>query len=108
MEKLAYSREDLMKLFQCGPTSIWRMEQDGRLKKLNSVPGCMYRAKEVFELLELGPDYEQRSPFAWRRLENENKELKAEVAALKLRLSRISAMGLGTLPIGSDEGREGA
>ena len=107
MEKLAYSREDLMKLFQCGPTSIWRMEQDGRLKKLNSIPGCMYRAKEVFELLELGPDYEQRSPFAWRRLENENKELKAEVAALKLRLSRISAMALGTLPI-VEEGRERA
>lgn len=107
MEKLAYSREDLMKLFQCGPTSIWRMEQDGRLKKLNSIPGCMYRAKEVYELLELGTGLEKRSPFEWRRLESENKELKAEVAALKMRLSRISAMALGTLPI-SDEGREGA
>lgn len=107
MEKLAYSREDLMKLFQCGPTSIWRMEQDGRIKKLHGVPGCMYRAKEVHELLELGFDDKKHSPFEWRRLEQENKALQAEIAALKVRLARISAMALGTLPI-INEGRENA
>ena len=108
MEKLAYSREDLMKLFQCGATTLWRMEQDGRLKRLHALPGCMYRAQEVHELLELGIEEKRHSAFEWRRLETENNDLKAEVAALKTRLSRISAMALGTLPIGSDEGREGA
>lgn len=107
MEKLAYSREDLMKLFQCGATSLWRMEQDGRLKRLHRLPGCMYRAQEVHELLELGIEAKRHSAFEWRRLETENQDLKAEISALKKRLSRISAMALGTVPI-AEEGRERA
>lgn len=97
MEKMTYSKKELAAMFQCSQLSIWKMERDGRLKRLHNLPGCMYRAKEVEELLELG-EARPHSPFEWRRLEGENARLRDEVRALQNRLARISAMALGTLP----------
>lgn len=95
MEKLVYSKKELAEMFGCSELSIWRMEQDRRLKRLHNLPGCMYRAKEVLQLLEVGEGVDPLSPFERRRLEHQVKNLREENKVLRRRLSQISAMALG-------------
>lgn len=104
MEKMVYSKKELVEMFGCSELSIWRMEQDRRLKRLHNLPGCMYRAKEVEKLLQLDDDVDPLSPFERRRLEHQVENLREENKALRKRLSQISAMALGEG--GSIDGQE--
>lgn len=85
--KMCFSSEELQELFKCSRQTICRMENDGRLHRLYSLPGTFYRAADVLALCE----YEEpaHGPLEWERLEDENKALSEENRALKEKLSRI-------------------
>ena len=91
--KLLYSSEELQSLFQCSRSTIQRMESDGRLHRLYSVPGCFYRAPDVLALCE----YKEppHGPLEWRRLVETNKALSDENRALKEKLSFIRKVVTG-------------
>jgi hypothetical protein len=85
--KMCFSSEELQELFKCSRQTICRMENDGRLHRLYSLPGTFYRAADVLALCE----YEEpaHGPLEWEKLEDENKALSEENRALKEKLSRI-------------------
>lgn len=100
--KLLYSSEELQALFQCSRSTIQRMESDGRLHRLYSVPGCFYRASDVLALCE----YKEppHGPLEWKRLVETNKALSDENRALKEKLSFIRNVVLSNEDNG-DSGR---
>lgn len=105
MEKMVYSKKELAEIFGCSELSIYRMEQDRRLKRLHNLPGCMYRAKEVLQLLEVDEGVDPLSPFERRRLEKQVMNLTEENNVLRKRLAKISSMALGEEAEQHDEER---
>ncbi len=85
------SLKELMERWDLSRTTIMKMEQDGRLKRLK-LPGIYYPMKAVLELEGLDPAEWSKSPFEWRRLKDELESTKKELVACRETLNQFSAI----------------
>lgn len=69
----------------CSPATINRMEKDGRLNRLSDIPGCFYRAADVYALC----NYKDTERGQIEALEQKNKALAEENRVLKQKLDRV-------------------
>ena len=91
--KLAYSTEELQKLFHYSRNTISRMEKDGRLHRLYGLPGVWYRAEDVLALCEFKEP--KHSDEEYEALVDECIRLKTEISELRRRLESVQIAACG-------------
>lgn len=91
--KMAYSTEELQKLFHYSRNTISRMEKDGRLHRLYGLPGVWYRAEDVLALCEFKEP--KHSDEEYEALVDECIRLKNEISELRRRLENVQIAACG-------------
>ena len=75
-----YSVNELAERWGLHPSSVREMERDGKLHRLQDMPGVRFSAAEVHQLESIGLDARAMSAWERRNLEAENRELKEIIA----------------------------
>lgn len=92
MQRIIFSRQDLMDRWNCGLNTVIRKEQDGLLKPCRAGAGVQYPAKQVYRLEGLTDKELNATPFENRRLKIENHKLQEENGKLRATLQRMSVI----------------
>ena len=95
MTEAVFSPQQLAERWGYHENTIRRMEEDGRLHRLTSLPMVRYSAREVLQLESVG--LEAKGLTAWERKQKDDRiaELEATVQKLKDRLCKIQQLTLG-------------
>lgn len=91
----AFSVPELAERWGLSPSTVRRMEYEGKLHRLPYMPGPRYSAAEVYQIESLGPEAERLSAWERKRMQEEIKELKARVADLQTRLAKVMLLAQG-------------
>ena len=94
--RTAYSVNELAERWGVSPSTIRRMEYDGRLHRLQNMPGPRYSAAEVVQLESVGPDAKMLTAWERKRMQEEINELRTHVADLQKRLAQVMLVAQGT------------
>lgn len=75
--------------------SIRNMEQDGKLHRLQYMPGCRYSMAEVYQLESIG--LAAKGLTAWERKQKDDEiaSLRQQVSELQGRLAKVMAIAQG-------------
>ena len=75
--------------------SIRNMEQDGKLHRLQNMPGCRYSMAEVYQLENIG--LAAKGLTAWERKQKDEEiaSLRQQVSELQGRLAKVMAIAQG-------------
>ena len=69
--------------------SVRNMEQDGKLHRLQYMPGCRYSMAEVYQLENIGPAAKGLTAWERRQKDDRIKELETQVEELQRRLTMV-------------------
>ena len=80
------------------PNSVRNMEQDGKLHRLQYMPGCRYSMAEVYQLESIG--LAAKGLTAWERKQKDDEiaSLRQQVSELQGRLAKVMAIAQGGAP----------
>ena len=89
---------DLAERWGVAPNSIRNMEQDGKLHRLQYMPGCRYSMAEVYQLESIG--LAAKGLTAWERKQKDDEiaSLRQQVSDLQGRLAKVMAIAQGGAP----------
>lgn len=86
---------ELAERWGVAPNSIRNMEQDGKLHRLQYMPGCRYSMAEVYQLESIG--LAAKGLTAWERKQKDDEiaSLRQQVSELQGRLAKVMAIAQG-------------
>lgn len=88
MEAVVFSAQETAVILDIPVSAVYRLKDDGKLKRLKDLPGVKFRKKDVLALA--GLDFNEITPFEVERLKNENEALKAAVQRLERAIRSIN------------------
>lgn len=98
MEQTVFTPDQLTQRWGYAPSTIRKMEAEGKLHRLPNMPGVRYSAAEVYQLESLGPA--AKGMTAWERKQKDDKiaSLQEEVQELRKRLGNVIRVVQGGRP----------
>ena len=78
-----YSVSELAERWGYAPDTIRRMEADGIIHRIPNLPGvrfCLEEIERYDTMMALGQEVKNHTPYEWRKMEAENRELKEIIA----------------------------
>jgi len=89
---------ELAERWGVAPNSVRNMEQDGKLHRLQYMPGCRYSMAEVYQLESIG--LAAKGLTAWERKQKDDEiaSLRQQVSELQGRLAKVMAIAQGGAP----------
>jgi hypothetical protein len=86
---------ELAERWGVAPNSVRNMEQDGKLHRLQYMPGCRYSMAEVYQLESIG--LAAKGLTAWERKQKDDEiaSLRQQVSELQGRLAKVMAIAQG-------------
>lgn len=88
METVVLSAQEASEILGIPLSAVYRLKDDGKLKRLKDLPGVKFRKKDVLALA--GLDSNEITPFEIQRLKSENETLKAAVSRLERAIRSIN------------------
>lgn len=80
------------------PNSVRNMEQDGKLHRLQYMPGCRYSMAEVYQLESIGLAAKGLTAWERKKKDDEIASLRQQVSELQGRLAKVMAIAQGGAP----------
>jgi len=90
--------KEVAKIFKCHTNTIRVMEDQGKLHRLENIPGVKYSAEEVQQLICLGPDVKPLTAWEHKKLEALLREKDQTIKDLRARLTKVMQIAQGGTP----------
>lgn len=98
MEQTVFSPDQLTQRWGYAPSTIRKMEAEGKLHRLPNMPGVRYSAAEVYQLESIGPAAKGMTAWERKQKDDEIASLKEEVQELRKRLGNVIRVVQGGRP----------
>lgn len=89
MNVTVFTPEMLTKRWGYAPSTIRKMEAEGKLHRLPNMPGVRYSAAEVYQLESIGQAAKGMTAWERRQKDDRIKELETQVEELQRRLTMV-------------------
>lgn len=98
MNQTVITLTELAERWGVAQNSVRNMEQDGKLHRLQYMPGCRYSMAEVYQLESIG--LAAKGLTAWERKQKDDEiaSLRQQVSELQGRLAKVMAIAQGGAP----------
>ena len=98
MEQTVFTPDQLTQRWGYAPSTIRKMEAEGKLHRLPNMPGVRYSAAEVYQLESIGPAAKGMTAWERKQKDDEIASLKEEVQELRKRLGNVIRVVQGGRP----------
>ena len=98
MELTVFTPDQLTKRWGYAPSTIRKMEAEGKLHRLPNMPGVRYSAADVYQLESIGPAAKGMTAWERKQKDDEIASLKEEVQELRKRLGNVIRVVQGGRP----------
>ena len=98
MEQTVFTPDQLTQRWGYAPSTIRKMEAEGKLHRLPNMPGVRYSAAEVYQLESIGPAAKAMTAWERKQKDDEIASLKEEVQELRKRLGNVIRVVQGGRP----------
>ena len=95
MEQTVFTPDQLTQRWGYAPSTIRKMEAEGKLHRLPNMPGVRYSAAEVYQLEIIGPAAKGMTAWERKQKDDEIASLKEEVKELRNRLAYVMRVAQG-------------
>jgi len=95
MEQTVFTPDQLTQRWGYAPSTIRKMEAEGKLHRLPNMPGVRYSAAEVYQLESIGPAAKGMTAWERRQKDEEIASLKQQVQELQKRLGNVMRVAQG-------------
>ena len=95
MEQTVFTPDQLTQRWGYAPSTIRKMEAEGKLHRLPNMPGVRYSAAEVYQLESIGPAAKGMTAWERRQKDEEIRSLREQVRDLQGRLAKVMAVCQG-------------
>lgn len=96
MDKMTFDPKETAEILGIPVSAVYKLREDGKIKKLPDLPGIKFRRKDVFALA--GLKEKEYSPFEFQKLKAENENLQNQLTKLRgimrsLNITLLTALG---------------